>query len=97
MRVGPLSTPVDVSMKDALKDLDMAAMGILEAGYGRWSLGADITCVKVSEEIAGGGRLFRSFRLEQKQWVINPNHSRPAFGARNPLVMDVAFPRGGHA
>lgn len=72
MRIGPLSTPVGVSMKDALQDLDMAAMGILEAGFGRWSLGADITYVKVSDDIGGGGRLFRSFRMEQKQWVINP-------------------------
>ena len=72
MRIGPLSTPVDVSMKDALEDLDMAAMGILEVGYGRWSLGADITYVKVSDDIGGGGRLFQSFRMEQKQWVINP-------------------------
>jgi hypothetical protein len=72
MRIGPLSAPVDVSMKDTLEDLDMAAMGILEAGYGRWSLGVDITYAKVSQDIDGGGRLFRSFRLEQKQWVINP-------------------------
>lgn len=72
MRIGPLNAPVDVSMKDSLQDLDMAAMGILEAGYGRWSLGVDITYAKVSQEIDGGGRLFRNFRLEQKQWVINP-------------------------
>ena len=72
MRIGPLSAPVEVSMEDTLKDLDMAAMGILEAGYSRWSLGVDITYAKVSEDLEGGGRLFRSFRLEQKQWVINP-------------------------
>ena len=72
MRIGPLQTPVDVSMEDALQDLDMAAMGILEAGYGHWSFGVDITYVKVSEDLEGGGRLFRSFRLEQTQWVINP-------------------------
>jgi hypothetical protein len=72
MRIGPLSAPVDVSMRDTLRDLDMAAMGILEAGYGRWSVGADITYAKVSQDIAGGGRFFRGFRLEQRQWVINP-------------------------
>ncbi len=72
LRVGPLSAPLDVSMEDTLEDMDMAAMGILEAGYGRFSMGVDITYGKVSQEFDGGGLLFRSFRLEQKQWIINP-------------------------
>jgi hypothetical protein len=72
MRLGPLRVPVEVTLEDTLKDLDMAVMGILEAGYGRWSFGVDITYAEVSEDLEGGGRLFRSFRLEQTQWVINP-------------------------
>ncbi len=70
--IGRLSAPVDISMADTLEELDMAAMGILEAGYGRWSLGVDIVYGKTSQDIGGGGRLFDSFRFEQKQWLITP-------------------------
>jgi opacity protein-like surface antigen len=70
--VGPLTAPIDISMSDTLKDLDMAAMGILEAGYGRWSFGVDLIYGKTSQDLQGGGRLFDSFRYEQKQWVITP-------------------------
>lgn len=70
--VGRLSAPVDISMSDTLNDLDMAAMGVFEAGYGRWSLGVDLVYAKTSQDLAGGGRLFDSFRYEQKQWLITP-------------------------
>lgn len=70
--IGRLSAPVDISMSDTLEDFDMAAMGLLEAGYGRWSLGVDVVYGKTSQDIGGGGRLFDSFRYEQKQWLITP-------------------------
>ncbi len=70
--IGRLSAPVDISMSDTLGDLDMAAMGVLEAGYGRWSFGVDVVYGKTSQDIGGGGRLFDSFRYEQKQWLITP-------------------------
>lgn len=68
--VGPLSTPVDISMQDTLDSLDMTFMGLFEAGYDRWSLGVDVMYAKFSQDIDAGGRLFDSFRFEQKQWFI---------------------------
>jgi hypothetical protein len=70
--VGHLTTPVDVSMSDTLDSLDMTFMGIFEVGYDRWSLGVDVIYGKLSQDIAGGGRLFDSFRFEQKQLFVTP-------------------------
>ena len=70
--VGSLSSPVDISMADTLESVDMTYMGILEAGYGKWSLGLDVVYAKLSQDIGGGGILFDSFRFEQKQWLLTP-------------------------
>ena len=75
VRLGPLSAPVDISMADTLEDLDMAWMGLIEASYGRWSFGLDGVYGKTSQDIPGGGRVFRSFRFEQKQWILTPTIS----------------------
>lgn len=75
MRIGNLTVPVDISFQDAinsLDELDMGFMGGLEAGRGNWSLGVDATYMKASDDFEGGGVIFRSFRLEQSQWMINP-------------------------
>lgn len=72
MSVGSLTAPVDVSMSDTLSSVDMTYMGIFEAGYGKWSLGVDLMYAKLSQDIGGGGRVFDSFRLQQKQWLITP-------------------------
>jgi hypothetical protein len=70
--IGPLSAPVDITMSDTLEDVDMAYMGVIEAGYGRWSLGLDAVYAKTSDDIAGGGRIFDSFRWELKEWLVTP-------------------------
>jgi opacity protein-like surface antigen len=70
--IGQLSAPVDISMSDTLDTLDMAYMGIIEAGYGKWSFGVDVIYAKTSQDIDGAGFLFKSFRYEQKQWIITP-------------------------
>ncbi len=70
--IGPLSAPVDISMSDTIDSLDMAYMGLLEAGFGKWSFGVDVIYGKTSQDIGGGGRIFDSFRYEQKQWLITP-------------------------
>lgn len=70
--VGPLSTPVDISMADTLESVDMTFMGIFEAGYGKLSVGVDVVYAKLSQDIGGGGHLFDSFRFEQKQWLLTP-------------------------
>ena len=70
--IGPLSAPVDVSMSDTLGNLDMAFMGVFEAGIGKWSLGVDVIYGKISDDIDAGGRIFDSFRVEQKQWIVTP-------------------------
>lgn len=70
--VGPLTTPVDVTMEDTLDSLDMTFMGLFEAGYDRWSFGVDVIYGKLSQDIDAGGHIFDSFRFEQKQWFITP-------------------------
>jgi hypothetical protein len=70
--IGELSAPVDISMGDTLDNVDMAVMGVIEAGYDRWSLGVDLVYGKTSEDIGAGGRIFDSFRFEQKQWLVSP-------------------------
>ena len=112
MRIGTLTIPVDISFNDAissLDELDMGFMGGLEAGRGNWSLGVDATYMKASDDFAGGGVVFRSFRLEQSQWMINPFvsyqlvknehwHLDAIVGARiNVIEMDVTgrFADGG--
>lgn len=72
VRIGQLSAPVDISMSDTLDSLDMTYMGLIEASYDRWSFGIDGIYGKTSQDIGGGGRVFRSFRYEQKQWLITP-------------------------
>lgn len=70
--IGRLTAPIDITMSDTLDTMDMAYMGILEAGYGKWSFGVDVIYGKTSQDLAAGGRLFDSFRYEQKQWILTP-------------------------
>ncbi len=70
--LGPLTAPVDISISDTLDSLDMGYMGVLEATYGRWSFGVDLVYGKTSQDIDARGLLFRSFRYEQKQWIVTP-------------------------
>jgi len=72
VNVGHLSAPVDVTMSDTLENIDFTYMGIFEMGYDRWSLGVDVIYAKFSQDIDAGGRIFDSFRAEQKQWLITP-------------------------
>lgn len=70
--IGPLTAPVDISFSDTLEDLDMAYMFLVEAGYGRWTLTADFVYGDFSNNVAGGGQPFGSFRYEYTQWVLAP-------------------------
>lgn len=112
LRIAGLPLPVDVSFSDAIQaidEIDMAFMGGFEAGRGRTSLGVDVTYARISDDFVGGGNLFKSFGLEQAQWMINPFlshqlakgsnwHLDAMAGARiNIFEMDVTgrFERGG--
>lgn len=109
--VGPLSSPVDISMSDILDSVDMTYMAVIEAGYGRWSLGVDVTYAKLSQDIAGGGFLFDSFRIEQKQWMLTPilayraveteTYHMDVFAGTRTTILDVEltgrFAHGGEA
>lgn len=75
LRVGKLLMPLNIGFSDAVSsvdELDMAFMGGLEAGKGKWSLGVDLTYAKASDDSAGGGTIFKSFGVEQTSWMINP-------------------------
>jgi hypothetical protein len=69
---GGFTAPVDISISDTLDKLDLAYMFLVEAGYGRWTLTADFVYGDFSNEIAGGGQPFSSFRYEYTQWVLTP-------------------------
>lgn len=70
--IGALSAPIDISISDTLDTLDMAFMGVFEAGYGRFSVGLDMIYGKTSDDFSAGGRIFDSFRFEQKEWILTP-------------------------
>jgi opacity protein-like surface antigen len=70
--IGPLSTPVDISMSDVISTVDMTFMGIFEVGKGDFSLGVDVLYSKNSQDIEAGNHIFDSFRFEQKQWMLTP-------------------------
>jgi opacity protein-like surface antigen len=70
--IRPLNAPVDISFSDTLDKLDMAYMFLVEAGYKRWSLTADYVYGDFSNNVAGGGVVFNSFRYEYTQWVLTP-------------------------
>ncbi len=70
--IGRLSAPVDISISDTLDTLDMAFMGVFEVGKGRFSAGIDMIYGKTSDDFEAGGRIFDSFRFEQKEWILTP-------------------------
>lgn len=70
--VGTLVAPVDISFSDTLSNLDMAFMFLLEANRGKLSLAMDFVYGDFSNDIAGGGQPFESFRYEYTQWVLTP-------------------------
>lgn len=75
LRIGTLGVPVKIGFSDSLAsidEIDMAFMGGFEAGRGRWSVGVDLTYAKMSDRFLGDGVTYRTLRLEQAAWMINP-------------------------
>ena len=75
MHIANLTVPVKVGLDDAIAgidELDMGFMGGLDFGRGRWSLGTDLTYMKASDSFPSSSAAFKSFGLEQSQWMINP-------------------------
>lgn len=67
-----ISTPVDISIDDILSNLDVALMGVIEVGYGRWSLVADSAYVELSaNEPTPFGLVASSFDVNYTQLVGN--------------------------
>jgi opacity protein-like surface antigen len=62
------SVPVDVGFDDILENLDIAAMGAIEIGRGRWSLMADLNYAKIGSSKDAGGA---SLDVENKQFLGN--------------------------
>lgn len=73
--VGAFAVPVKVGFSDmlaSLDEIDMAFQGGVELGRGRWSAGVDLTYGKLSDRFAGDGTTFRTLRMEQAAWMVNP-------------------------
>jgi opacity protein-like surface antigen len=72
LTIAGLSAPVDVTMADTLDTLDLAFMGVFEAGMGKWSLGMDVIYAENSDDVPAGGVIFSRFDVELEQWVLTP-------------------------
>jgi hypothetical protein len=70
--IGPLTGPVDISFSDTPDKVDMAYMLVAEVSNGPWSFTTDFVYGDFSNDIAGGGKAFSSFRYEYTQWVLSP-------------------------
>lgn len=67
-----ISTPVDISIDDILSNLDVALMGMIEVGYGRWSFVADSAYVELSaNEPTPFGIIAPSFDVNYTELVGN--------------------------
>jgi hypothetical protein len=67
-----ISTPVDVGIDDVLRNLDVAVMGVVEVGYGRWSLLADSNYVELSvNEPTPFGLIAPSFDVNYTEFMGN--------------------------
>lgn len=60
--------PVDIAFDDLIKDLDFAFMGVMEIGYNRWGLLADVNYAMVSES---GSRGPLWVKVQEDQFVGN--------------------------
>lgn len=64
--LGRLSVPVDIGFDDILEDLDIAAMGAIGVGYGRWSFLADFVYAELEADTTVlRGRVPLGFKQEQ--------------------------------
>ncbi len=72
---------IDVPFSDILKDLEMAFMGGLQARKGKWSLGADVIYMELSQSNDGqlglpvgheGLTVSTSSNLDLKAWIVTP-------------------------
>ncbi len=70
-----IKAPINTSFADVFDTVDLAAMGVVEVGYDRFGIGVDVVYAKFSDDASLGGRLFKSARLEQKQWMVTPRAS----------------------
>lgn len=70
--IGRLEADVSLDFKDILENLDIAAMGMIEVGRGRWSLLADFNYAEISDSVTPFPR-FPGFSVdfEQKQFLGN--------------------------
>ncbi len=67
-----ITAPVDFSISDVLDKLDLAVMGVVEVGYGRWSFLADTTYVELSaNEPTPFGLIAPSFDVNYTEIVGN--------------------------
>jgi hypothetical protein len=67
-----ISTPVDAGFDDILKNLDVAVMGVVEVGYGRWSLFADSSYVELGvSEPTPFGLIAPSFDVKLTEFLGN--------------------------
>jgi opacity protein-like surface antigen len=67
-----ISTPVDAGFDDILRNLDLAVMGVIEVGYGRWSLFADSSYVELGvSEPTPFGLVAPSFDVNLTEFLGN--------------------------
>lgn len=100
-----ISTPVDFGFDDVLSKLDVALMGVVEVGYGRWSLFADSSYVELGVgEPTPFGVIAPSFEVKLTQFLGNyaiayevvkaDTHRLDVYAGARVTRMDVEFDLG---
>lgn len=70
--IGRLNADLNLDFKDILEDLDIAAMGLVEIGRGRWSVLVDFNYAEISDSVTPFPRRpALSADFEQKQFLGN--------------------------
>ena len=58
-------------LKDIWDDLDMAFIAAAEVRRGRWGILTDVTWLKLSDDVSGGGNAFDELDWEIKETILN--------------------------
>ncbi len=69
--IGPIAVSADTSINDLIDEFDGAFMTYLEAGYGRWSVGADLIWGQMKDDATlTRGPFFGRVGFKQEQAII---------------------------
>lgn len=72
MSVGPVSSDIDISIKDTLDSVDMVFMATAAASYERWTFGLDFVYGRLSQDGPGRTPAVSNLGPRLKQYLYTP-------------------------